>query len=73
MPFLRRYLTPLFRSRKRWSLLLAISVLLCLALILFTVDRQIESNEDLELILTTKKTKILLNALKRNSTRIGEK
>jgi len=59
-----RHLTPLFRSRRRFSFLLVISLLLCVAFILFNIDRNNESidsipNQESPLILTQNKNNLL--------------
>lgn len=70
MPFIIRHLQPLCRSRKRFSFLLIISLLVCIAFILFTIDSNTQQSigQDSSLIIKKENQNIILNKLQKKST-----
>jgi len=77
MRFIIRHLTPLFRLRKRFSLIIIISLFICITFILFNINYNNQSinsltNTNPSLIFGNKKN-IIFNVLNSKTTAIIQK
>jgi len=77
MRFIIHHLTPLCRSRKRFSFILIISLFICIAFILFNIDynnQSIDSLSDTDPpLMFINRKKIMLDALQSKTATIIQK